>query len=324
MRRGDAYRVRTCAKINLHLAVGRRGRDGYHPVDTLLQTIDWGDDLPLAPGRPGEIALVVRGPAAVPPGEDNLVVRAARLWRDAGRHRTEVPTGLRFDLVKRLPAGAGLGGGSGDAAAALLLLERAHGRRGVPAPVRDRRLRGLARRLGADVPFFLHGGLARGVGRGDRVRRLAPLPDRAALVIVPPFRLATGEVYARFDRLAPGPGAALRAPRHDRLLRALRAADGPVDLRNDLERPAFRWHPELARAKRGLRSQGALLCGLSGSGSALFGLFASPGEARRLAAVWRARGWQARACRLLTGAAWRSRFAARSPTPRLSAGGRAG
>ena len=161
VKHGGAHRVRTCAKINLHLAVGRRGRDGYHGVDTLLQTIDWGDELFLKAGRPGEMSLHVRGPAAAPAGDENLVLRAARLWLEAGRRgRRATPTGMRFVLVKRLPAGAGLGGGSGDAAATLLLLEQVHakGRREAPSEPDGRRLLGLARRLGADVPFFLRGG----------------------------------------------------------------------------------------------------------------------------------------------------------------------
>ena len=327
MSRPFAGRVRTCAKINLHLAVGRRGRDGYHPVETLLQTIDWGDDLTLRTGPPGEVSLRVRGPAGIPGGEDNLVLRAARLWLAAGRRSGSTkPPGLRFELTKRLPAGAGLGGGSGDAAATLLLLEQARApqRRGAPGPAVLRRLGALARRLGADVPFFLRGGLARGTGHGDRVRSLTSLPDHAVLVVLPPFRLGTAEVYARFDRLPRPPSAPRQGAGPAAVLRALRVGRTPLELRNDLERPVFDLHPEMEEARRRLGADGALLCGLSGSGSALFALFESAVTPRRLAEAWRARGWEAHVCGLLAGPAWRARFANPAPARRLSAGGRAG
>ena len=140
-------------------------------------------------------------------------------------------------------------------------------------------------------------------------------------MIVPPFPLPTAEVYARFDR---HPRRPVGRPDSRQVLHRLRSGRASLELRNDLEPPVFALHPDLERAKRSLSAAGALMCGLSGSGSALFGLFVAPSTPRRLAEEWRARGWEAQACRLLGGAAWRSRFADGPPRQRLSAGDRGG
>ena len=197
-------RIEARAKLNLGLAVGPRRADGFHELATIFQSISLADTLLVAPGRRGfsltvrfEDAAVRRDPrrrvgdASVPTGAANLVLRAARLL--ASRHG--LPGGARFTLVKRIPAGAGLGGGSADAAAALVGLGRLH------------RLRlpraewlALAAELGSDVPFALTGGTALGLGRGELLRRLRLATPFRAVVAVPSWRVDTARAYRALDR----------------------------------------------------------------------------------------------------------------------------
>jgi 4-diphosphocytidyl-2-C-methyl-D-erythritol kinase len=294
--------VRTAAKVNLDLRIGARLPDGYHPVETVLQTIDLGDDLAVGPAPRGRLLLEVGGPEAVPAGEENLVLRAARaLLEAAGRDARDGRTGLCLRLTKRVPSGAGLGGGSGDAAATLILLNR-HLRLELPR----RRLLALARGLGADVPFFLTGGLARGTGRGDCVRPLAPLPRLPVLVVVPRLRLSTAKVYRRFDEMAltsAKSGFTMRPP-----VGGLRRREPVAGLENDLERPVFRRYPALARVKAEFREAGALVAGLSGSGSAVFGVFTKPPSLGGALREWRRRGWEIHRCHTLDESAYHARF----------------
>jgi 4-diphosphocytidyl-2-C-methyl-D-erythritol kinase len=294
--------LRTAAKVNLDLRVGARLPDGYHPVETVLQTIDLGDELSVGPAPRGQVLLEVEGPEAVPAGEDNLVLRAARaLLEAAGRDGRRLRGGLRLHLSKRVPSGAGLGGGSGDAAATLMLLDRYLGL-GWPR----RRLLGLARQLGADVPFFLAGGLARGSGRGDRLRRLAPLPRLPVLVLVPRLRLSTAKVYRQFDEMAltsAKSGFRMRPP-----VGGLRRRVPVTGLLNDLERPVFQRYPALARVKAEFREAGALVAGLSGSGSAVFGIFPGPPTLGGSLKKWRRRGWEIHRCHTLDERGYLARF----------------
>jgi len=169
------------AKLNLSLLVTGRRPDGYHEVDTVLQAIDLHDLLEAEPA--GETSLEVVGEA--PPDAENLVLKAHAALEDASGHR--LPT--RFRLHKRIPPGAGLGGGSSDAAAALRLAASLHGLKVDPA---------LAAGLGADVPFFLCGGAARATGRGEHLRPCAPGGPWFA-VAWPGFGLSTADVYRRWD-----------------------------------------------------------------------------------------------------------------------------
>ena len=198
--------------------------------------------------------------------------------------------------------GAGLGGGSGDAAATLVLVNRLLGE-----PLGYRRLAGLARRLGADVPFFLRGGLARGTGRGERLRHLKPLPERGVWIGVPPLHLSTARVYARFDRFSL---TSANSPFTMRpVLEALRSGSPGGVFRNDLEQPVFEQYPRLREVTRELQVRGALMAGLSGSGSALFAMFASAGDLQRKLADWTCPdGWTVFTCRTLEGPAYRGRF----------------
>jgi 4-diphosphocytidyl-2-C-methyl-D-erythritol kinase len=254
-------RVRAFAKINLSLRVHGVRRDGYHDLTTTYQTIGLHDTLTFAPSR-GVFELRCTDPSC-PSDSSNLVWRAAEeLWRAAGR--PGAPHGVRVRLHKRIPQQAGLGGGSSDAAAAM---------RGLTSFWRLRLSRARAARiaasLGADVPFFLDGGTAVGRGRGDRVRLLADRPSMWVVLLIPGFGVSTAEAYRWWDQDVAG--SRDRAP----------VASGESG--NDLERAVAARRPEIARLVQSVRAAGARHAAMSGSGSTVFGLFASGGAARRAA-----------------------------------------
>jgi 4-diphosphocytidyl-2-C-methyl-D-erythritol kinase len=188
---GRIFRGEAPAKINRELRVGGRRPDGYHEIRSRIVSIDLADSIEVAPGRGLELACAG---LEVPPGESNLVVRAARALAD----RVGRPADARIRLTKRVPVGAGLGGGSSDAARTLVLLSRLW-----DSELAEEDLESVAASIGSDVPFFLVGGEADVAGRGEIV---TPLPDSPAvelLLLVPPFPLSTAEVYSARDRLAP-------------------------------------------------------------------------------------------------------------------------
>ncbi len=245
------------AKINLGIEILRRRPDGYHDIETLFQSIDLCDDLEIE-ALPGtrEVRLSGDDPA-IPWDERNLIFKAARLLQD----ESAAASGARIRVRKRVPAGKGLGGGSSDAAATLWALDRLWGL-GLP----PERLSALSARLGADVPYFLSGGLCLGTGRGDV---LEPLPDPPPLwcaLALPPFPVLTADVYRALPAALTSPGEP------GRMIRFLEAGDFRL-LRNQLEEAIFRAHPGLADIKRHFRDRGAVLTLVSGSGSAVFGLF---------------------------------------------------
>ncbi len=254
--------LRPAAKINLTLRVGALRRDGYHDVRTLLQSIGLGDTLTVA-ARRGPLAFVSSG-FGVPVDESNLVSRAAlALWRDLGRDGT--PRDAHVKLVKQIPLAAGLGGGSADAAAALVGLNAAwDGRRTRRDLVR------LASTLGADVPFFLQGGTALATGRGDEVFPVDDVRRFGVVVIKPSFGVSTPDAYRWLDedRAAEVPDEASPARDLD-----LGWHVGPIALANDLQAPVARRHPEITAIVEALRRAGAVGAAMTGSGSAVFGLF---------------------------------------------------
>jgi 4-diphosphocytidyl-2-C-methyl-D-erythritol kinase len=223
----------------------------------------------------------------VPGDARNLAARAARAFAAAAGLDSE--PGLRLRLTKAIPAAAGLGGGSSDAAAVLRALSERH-----PGRVAPERLRALALGLGADVPFFLDPRPARVTGVGERVEPLAGVPALWLLLASPGLPLATAEVYRAFDALAPALTPSDPAPTV-RALRALGVAGGgaarlprnelEAALRNDLEPAAARLCPPLARLRKRLGALGALGVGLSGSGPTLFGVFPDRAAAERAGAA---------------------------------------
>jgi len=250
-------RLRCPAKLNLHLEVLGRRPDGYHELRTVYQTIALCDDLEVEESADG-FRLAVAGDDSVPAGEGNLVLRAARALSDA--FPGGIP-GARFRLRKRIPAEAGLGGGSSDAAAALAALATLYR---IPRGA----LRGVAASVGSDVPLFLFGGTLLGTGRGERIRRLGDLPRLGVVLLVPSWPCPTRQVFAALPPLTPPRGR----PKIRPLLRNL-AAGRPARLRNDLEAAVLGLGHDLGALRAFLEETGALAVGMSGSGSTAFGLY---------------------------------------------------
>ncbi|HEV2521256.1 MAG TPA: 4-(cytidine 5'-diphospho)-2-C-methyl-D-erythritol kinase [Candidatus Acidoferrales bacterium] len=268
-----SIRISAFAKVNLRLDVLGRRADGYHELRTIFQAISLHDKLELETRRePGiELRIVGNPQLAVERGEDNLVYRAiAELSREIGLRE-----GVRAALTKRIPVARGLGGGSSDAAAALLGLLRLAGKRTEAA-----RLLEIASGLGADVPFFLHGGRALGISRGNEIYPLPDAPRRTVLVVSPrDIAVPTKDAYQWL-------GEEL-TKREDptKLMRFCALCWSPQGgaLSNDFEAAVFPRYPRLAAIKRELLQQGAAEASLAGSGSAVFGVYQHPAKARRAA-----------------------------------------
>ena len=269
-------RLPAFAKINLCLHVVGQFPDGYHELRTIFQSISLHDSLELKLSTQKEISLEV-DTLALPADSRNLVWRAL----DALRQELGLRQGVHAKLTKRIPVARGLGGGSSDAAAALMGLLRLT-RRQLPLP----RLMEIAAGLGADVPFFLFGGRALGVNRGDEIY---PLPDalhRSILVVSPrDTGVSTRDAYAWLD-LGLTPSRQLTKPATTHRIWSFCAlcwSRQNSGVPNDFEAAVFRRHPRLAKIKRTLLQGGAAEAALAGSGSAVFGVFRSPAQARRVA-----------------------------------------
>lgn len=300
--------LRAPAKINLGLRLVGRRADGYHLLESLFAPIAIYDSisLELEPG-PANVELTVEIPkeaelpaqlSDVAAGPDNLVSRAAKAFSEA----TGLTAGIRIHLTKRIPAGAGLGGGSSDAAAILRGLQAL-----APAPLGSEALHRVALELGADVPFFLSPRPALVTGIGERIEPVEGLPPLSLVVANSGNSLATAEVYRATDALP----SALTEPSNGSTMRAIsRLAGDRADLApalgelliNDLEPAARRLCPPVARLSNQLRSAGAVAVSMSGSGATVFGVFDSQSKAeegaKRLAArVREDQGTNARASR---------------------------
>ncbi len=265
---------RAPAKINLGLHVLRRRPDGYHDVETGLLPIGWHDRLTVGPA---EAFAFTCSDAALPTNERNLCVRAARAL--AAHAGIEARGALHLD--KRVPHGAGLGGGSSDAAHTLRLLAD-FWRLGVASEALHR----LAAGLGSDVSFFLHDEAMLATGRGEVLEPLAAayrLPF-ALTVVMPPVQVATAAAYALVE-----PNDVSR-PDLRSLVRSNDLARWRRDLVNDFEAPTFARYPEVRDAHRRLLDAGAGYAALSGSGAAVFGVFEHAAQARAAAAEAEARG----------------------------------
>jgi 4-diphosphocytidyl-2-C-methyl-D-erythritol kinase len=268
-----SVRVPAYAKVNLRLDVLGRRADGYHELRTIFQTISLHDILVLETKREPGIDLRIAGNSqlADEPGQDNLVYRAIeQLSREIGFQH-----GVRAVLTKRIPVGRGLGGGSSNAAAALLGLLRLTGKR-----IEAARLLEIASGLGADVPFFLQGGCALGIGRGNEIYPLPDAPRRQVLVISPhEIAVPTKDAYQWLsEELTNGEDPT-------KLMRFCALCWSPQGgaLSNDFEAAVFPRYPRLAAIKRELLQQGAAEASLAGSGSAVFGVYQHPAKARRAA-----------------------------------------
>lgn len=260
--------VRAFAKINLGLKIVGKRPDGYHEIRTVYQTVELHDRLTLSVKRGKEAIDLECSDPAIPSGRGNLVYRACELWRAARQYRGAIA----IRLTKEIPSGSGLGGASADAAATMLGLERLTGAR-LPLAERFR----LAAQLGSDVPFFLLGGRALGIGRGEEVYPLEDLPRRHVLIVFPGFSVSTAVAYEEAGRLLK---EELTKPAEIFNMDSFGAWPhhplqgwGPAE--NDFERVVFARWPELARWKRQLVRAGAEIASLTGSGSAVFGVFDS-------------------------------------------------
>lgn len=246
------------AKLNLSLQVRSVDRNGYHPLRSLVQTVEWVDVLEVSTGD--DERLLVEG-ADIDPGEDNLVWKAVRAL--VGR-----PDRPRLDMVlrKAIPDAAGLGGGSSDAAAALEATARVFG---VPRG----QLAEVAASVGSDVPFFLTGGSAWMEGRGERLSEVRPLSGFGVAIAVPRIHLSTPQVFRTWDEMGE-PRATGVGGRH--LPPSLREHG---ELANDLLAAALQLAPELGDFMSHVSDVWGRPVAMSGSGSAVFGYFAGPDEA---------------------------------------------
>jgi 4-diphosphocytidyl-2-C-methyl-D-erythritol kinase len=269
-RAGDGLVVRAPAKLNLWLRVLGRRPDGFHELDSLVVKVTLADELSLRPADPGTVELSCEGPDCGPVA-DNLIYRAARLLRPAAAGR-----GVSMGLVKRVPVGAGLGGGSSDAAAALIGLNLLW-----ELNLSGEKLAGYAAELGSDVPLFLGGPASRMAGRGERIVPAA-VGDFRAVLVLPEVACPTGKVYAAYDAAQAGrpAGAPSTAAPADLLPPASTWSDC---LHNDLAPAALAVRPELAETADRVERATGRRPHVTGSGSAMFLLADDLEAARRLA-----------------------------------------
>lgn len=299
---GGTVDVRAFAKINLTLRVLARRADGFHDLRTTFQSLALHDTLRFrAASGPFEIEC---DDADCPTDRTNLVWRAAeKMWRLAGRRG--MPGGLRVRIQKRIPLQSGLGGGSSDAAAALRALSVLWRLKG-----EDRRVRSIAAELGADVPFFLDGGTALGVERGDLLFPLVDWPAAWVVLVLPTFGVSTKDAYTWWDDEARShagdAGGAWGPPiQGARVVRRATELAPFRDSGNDLQPPVVARHREVGRYVAALAGVGASYAAMSGSGSAVFGLFESQKIANAAARRLTARAGRVMVTRTLSRAQYR-------------------
>lgn len=263
----------SCCKINLVLNVLGKRPDGFHELETVMQPVPVEDTLSFQLRPAAGVALTCNNPA-LPLDASNLVVRAAEAFLQAAK----LERGLKIHLEKRIPIAAGLGGGSGNAAATLLALNELFGQ-----PLDQAHLHGLAAALGSDVPFFLQDRPAWATGRGERVVPVEPfdcLRPVRALLVHPGFGVSTRWAYQALARFPSAwQGQRGRAETLISLLRQGELTSAARALYNSLEAPVLKKYPILHLFQEFLREEGALAALMSGSGSTTFALFADQASA---------------------------------------------
>jgi len=276
----SSFTLPSFAKINWSLEILGRRPDGYHQIRTLLQTISLHDDLTFSPDE--SLSLSCDDPS-IPLGDENLIIRAARLLRS----KCGNVAGARIHLEKRIPAQGGLGGGSSNAAIALLGLNRLWKLNIAPDELHE-----IAAELGADVPFFLAGGCVLAEGIGTDLIKVEDGKTHQLIIVTPNATISTAAAYA-----------ALKAPAlttfgDDTILSSSRAeADLEISRlcmsRNDFETVVFELEPEIERSKQALLNAGATSALLAGSGSSVFGIFESKEKQERAVRDMKAEpGWR--------------------------------
>jgi 4-diphosphocytidyl-2-C-methyl-D-erythritol kinase len=273
--------VRSFAKINLTLDVLSKRADGYHDLATILQSVDLYDTMCLTATDDDRVRIFCSRPELCT--EANLALRAAR----AVRERLSLTQGLVIELDKHIPVAAGLGGGSSNAAAVLLALQRWW-----QLPLSPADLLSIAASLGSDVPFFLTGGLALCEGRGEYITPLAsrwPAAMRWLLLVKPAIEVSTATVFRQFPQADYSNGDSSRAVQD-----AFTAQRSPLpeELHNSLERSVLALYPEVAEAREAMLRAGASLIRLSGSGPTLFAPFSQLDCAMKVQQHMQAQGYQ--------------------------------
>ncbi len=283
-------KIQAPAKINLFLQVVGKRADGYHDLRTLVCCLGIYDTLVLRVG--GRQNEMICSHADVPADESNLALQAVLRFNQILADETDIPPQyLSIHLTKRIPVGAGMGGGSSDAAAVLNALNHYHGN-----SLSRAKLYTLALELGADVPFFIDGKPSLATGVGERLEPYPHLPRYKVVVVYPGFGISTAEVFKNLN---------LGLTKCEKQLRYFPFKHGKFDidrhLCNDLEWVAADRFPIIYEIKKGLLNRGALGALMTGSGSAVFGLFDDTKGANRAAtAMAQHTGWQAYATELLT------------------------
>ncbi|MEK6409855.1 MAG: 4-(cytidine 5'-diphospho)-2-C-methyl-D-erythritol kinase [Acidobacteriota bacterium] len=279
----SSIQIQSYAKINWTLDVLFKREDGYHELRTIYQTVSLHDSLRITETS-NAIEIICDDPR-VPCDETNLAFKAAALLRETAG----VSKGARIEIEKRIPVAAGLGGGSSNAAATLLALIELW-----QLDIDERNRFRIAASLGSDVPFFLIGGTALGVGRGEEVSSIEQVQSEDLLLVNPGFAVSTRDAYEKLSRLTRSE-AALKLPF------ALLAAKGisglPLVARNDLEQVVLAAHPEIAEVKRRLISLGARHALMSGSGATVFGVFDNSQKTEQAESEMRALGYWAQRVR---------------------------
>jgi len=262
--------IRAHAKINLDLRLGKRRPDGFHPIDTFFIRVDVADILEIRSAASGKLTLQVEGDPQLSSHPDNLVLRAAR----ALQLRASRGSGADILLKKRIPQGAGLGGGSSDAASTLVFLRKLW-----DVPIEDSELAKIGAELGSDVPFFLQPYAARGTGRGEILKPIHLIHLPWAVLIHPGFASPTASAYAAYAK-NPVPGT----EGHALFLTTNDGSQLKILPRNDLENAVeskFLW---IESARRWMGAQTNVLASrMSGSGSTVFGLFPTQEDAEKIA-----------------------------------------
>ena len=263
----DGLLVRAPAKINLSLVVGGRRPDGFHEIETVMAKINFYDEILIQPGQKAGIELACTGPCWAPDGEENLVYQACKLLLGSGGLSADI----KVTLTKNIPAGAGLGSASSDAAAALIGLNKY-----LNSGLSNAELGSLAATLGSDVAFFLGGPLAFCSGRGEKIKKINEKFDFLALLVLPDISVSTKKVYANYKtdwplykQLSSQINSYIQKNRIDLVLKMCA---------NILEISCFDLYKELAELKAKIESLGIGPLCLSGSGSAMFCVLDSSDE----------------------------------------------
>ena len=267
---------RACAKLNLYLDITGILPDGYHELRSVMQSVSLWDTVEVRPAA--EITLQVDKPY-IPSDERNTAFKAAKAFFAA----TGIEGGADISVKKRIPVGAGMAGGSADAAAVLNLLNVIYG-----LPLDQEQLTAVAASVGADVPFCLEGGTMLCEGKGEKLTPLPRLKRCGIVVVKPRFSVSTKTAYAMFDEVGGD------CPEADGILTALKKGslqDICAAMGNDLEKCIAQKYPEIEVIKAELMAQGAMGAMMTGSGSAVFGIFENKADADRVTGRLRRPGW---------------------------------